>query len=238
MNKGQIIDCLPPIEAQSTETAPGPHYRGYRVDPDQPGDHAVWFFGCSCVWGWGLPKNKTAPDLLEKMIDRPVINMGVNSGSAHWVQYCIQHLLSLGYRPGVVVIAWPGFNRWMHWHQDQPVFWAGWALEPNTERQQWRKQQFPDQYAAFRKRFLNAQLDTESQGIRVQTLALLKEQDIPYVEFGYGYAFEDLLPLGVHVMPENVDYASDGRHPGPAAQLKTALWVRDQLSSLGLLSSS
>lgn len=238
MNQGQIVDALPSVAPN--DPGQGPHYRGYRVDPHAPADDAVWFMGCSMVWGFELAPHKTVAHTLAEITGLNVINLGVNSAGTAWVRFCIERLLAQGHRPRAVVIAWPGFSRWLSWRTDSdcPVFWAGWALDLVDPRSRLRQQQYPKEYSQFRRLFLDRTLDSMGQVDRLETLKLLKEQGIPCLEFGYYYTFEDLLPLGVKVLPEPVDYTQDQRHPGPISQFKTAVWVRDQMSSLGWLSSS
>jgi hypothetical protein len=192
------------------------------------------------VWGWELPPHKSAPQVLAKLTGLNVINLGVNSAGTAWVRFCIERLLAQGHRPKSVIIAWPGFIRWLSWDKanNRPVFWSGWALDPVDPRSRQKKQLYPAEYSEYRKLFMERYLESMSQVDRRETLKILDTENIPYLEFGYYYTFEELLSLGVSVMDMPEDYTPDQRHPGPVSQFKTAVWVRDQMSSLGWLSSS
>jgi hypothetical protein len=64
---------------------------------------AVWFFGGSTAFGFGVADDETIPAQLEKMINRPVINLGVNGYSSVKENLLLDHYLRVGYRPYVAI---------------------------------------------------------------------------------------------------------------------------------------
>jgi hypothetical protein len=64
---------------------------------------AVWFFGGSTAFGFGVADAETIPSQLEKVIERPVINLGVNGYSSVKENLLLNHYLRIGYRPSLAI---------------------------------------------------------------------------------------------------------------------------------------
>jgi len=73
------------------------------VNPDNKIESAVWFFGGSTAFGWGVADNETIPAQLQQRIQQPVINFGrANYYSAH-ENFLFSSLLKSGYAPRAAV---------------------------------------------------------------------------------------------------------------------------------------
>lgn len=64
---------------------------------------AIWFFGGSTVLGYGVADHETIPAQLEKIMGRPVINLGVRAHASGTENYLLHHYLRIGYTPAVAV---------------------------------------------------------------------------------------------------------------------------------------
>lgn len=69
------------------------------VDPDGKIGNAVWFFGGSTAFGWGVADRETIPAQLQQVIRQPVVNFGrANYYSAH-ENFLFSSLLKSGLVP-------------------------------------------------------------------------------------------------------------------------------------------
>jgi hypothetical protein len=81
---------------------------GIRANGNQPRgiaalQGATWFFGGSTTFGEMVADHETIPAQLERLIDRPVINLGVLSYAAQQENALLAHYLRVGYRPALVL---------------------------------------------------------------------------------------------------------------------------------------
>jgi hypothetical protein len=63
--------------------------------------NAIWFFGGSTTWGAGVADGETIPAQLEKLMGRPVVNLGVNAFYSEQENRELVEYLRLGYRPAM-----------------------------------------------------------------------------------------------------------------------------------------
>lgn len=78
---------------------------------------SVVIFGCSHTFGVGLSEDETIAFNLSKLIDCPVINMGVGGSSPTFATHNAI-ILKKGYpTPKAVVNIWSGLNRTAYYHQ-------------------------------------------------------------------------------------------------------------------------
>jgi hypothetical protein len=190
---------------------------GLTFDPE----NAIWFFGCSHVFGTGIEHSRTAPYQLGRLLEHTVVNYGRPGIGPETIKNQIDVLLKT-YTPRAIIIAWPSFDRW----QTRSVLWIPHCLTGKMMHNNnfgceklWPKewQQYKDLVMSGELRRLNLEaVDT--------TRRLVK--GIPYVEFSYtepefarpAYPFYDL--------------ARDNMHPGPVTQQIIAEWVRKQLHEI------
>jgi hypothetical protein len=79
---------------------------------------SVVIFGCSIVFGVGLDDNETISSCLSRLINRPVINMGVSSSSPMFATHNAI-ILKQGYpMPKAVVNIWSSIDRTTYYHTD------------------------------------------------------------------------------------------------------------------------
>jgi hypothetical protein len=86
---------------------------GYRADEWDSIDwkNAVVIFGCSCTVGVGLAEDETVTEQLSKMLNRPVVNMGVSASSMQF-SFINSTLLSKHFpTPYAVVNLWTNIDR-------------------------------------------------------------------------------------------------------------------------------
>lgn len=78
--------------------ANGPARRGVEGLRD-----AIWFLGGSTTFGEGVADHETIPAQLERIVGRPVINLGVRNYATAEENLLLNHYLRLGYRPAQVL---------------------------------------------------------------------------------------------------------------------------------------
>lgn len=86
---------------------------GYRADEWDSIDwkNAVVVFGCSCTVGVGLAEDETVTEQLSKILNRPVVNMGVSASSMQF-SFINSTLLSKHFpKPYAVVNLWTNIDR-------------------------------------------------------------------------------------------------------------------------------
>lgn len=64
---------------------------------------AIWFLGGSTTFGDSIADHETIPAQLERLIGRPVINLGVPAFSSAQENLLLNHYLRIGYRPSLVL---------------------------------------------------------------------------------------------------------------------------------------
>lgn len=82
-------------------------------------DGAVWFFGGSTTFGYGVSDSETIPAALERRLNQPVINFGRSHYYSAQENILFLRLLESGYRPGAVIfLDGSNENCSMHVYQD------------------------------------------------------------------------------------------------------------------------
>ena len=66
-------------------------------------DGAVWFFGGSTTFGYGVSDNETIPAYLEKLSKQPVVNLGRGYYYSEQENLLLLNLLKYGHRPSKVI---------------------------------------------------------------------------------------------------------------------------------------
>ena len=166
-------------------------------------NNTVWMLGCSFIWGTAIPDDQTVPVLLEKEIKHPVDNLGIGAASPKLVHYVLNDLLQ-EYTPHAIIVSWPFYNRTYYTDNDNNIVNLGpWVFESYKTEKQYDRQiieKFKD--------------DTISGALREENIKLVKSVKntirYPYLSFRYA-----AMPEIVNNKNKFLDYASDGRHPGP-----------------------
>jgi len=108
--------------------------------------------GCSNIFGLGVDDSDTVSANLEKILNCPVINLGMNGGSISLILAITINLLEKNITPRGVIIAWPNIDRMLWWGNDyslclgpwtpyqniadsQKIFYEEWIRDNNSTRQ-------------------------------------------------------------------------------------------------------
>jgi len=190
---------------------------GIAVNPND----AVWFFGCSHVFGTGLDHKETAPYQLSRLLEHTVVNYGRPGIGPLTIKIQITELLK-NYTPKAIIIAWPSFDRW----QSESVLWIPHCLtgvEMHSDNFGCKKL-WPEQWKQYKELVITGELRKLNLEAVQDTHMIVN--GIPYVEFSYteqefttpAYPFKDL--------------AKDNMHPGPVTQQIIAEWAAEQLHEI------
>lgn len=86
---------------------------GYRAPEwnDIDWDNSTVVMGCSLIAGEGLDEDDTITVQMSKILNEPVINLGVPAGSADVLFYNSVRLVDLGVKPKAVIVLSPAWTR-------------------------------------------------------------------------------------------------------------------------------
>lgn len=117
--------------------------RGYRTDEFKTIDWAnsIVIFGCSNVFGVGVDDQYTMAVQLSKLVNKPVINMGVGGSS---ITFALHNaiILGAGYpTPFAVVNLWTDHARTVYYHNRRVAAHGSWNLEKNNYSDLWTKEE-------------------------------------------------------------------------------------------------
>jgi hypothetical protein len=104
-------------EKEVTYTVNTDGYRTLEFDRINWGESVV-IFGCSIVFGVGLDDSETISSCLSRIINRPVINMGVSSSSPTFATHNAIILKQCYPTPKAVVNIWSSIDRTTYYHND------------------------------------------------------------------------------------------------------------------------
>ena len=81
------------------------------------------------IYGYDLEEEQTAAAVLEKMINIPVVNLGITGGNVFNIKHNLSELLK-SHTPKAIVIAWPRPTRWT----DPDGFnWGNWFFDEHID---------------------------------------------------------------------------------------------------------
>lgn len=91
---------------------------------------SVVIFGCSMIMGHGLAEDETVSYYLEKIINRPVINLGLcGSSNELMLNNCSFMVNNFDY-PYAIIFSWSILNRFVYYNNNNKVYNCGdWSLE-------------------------------------------------------------------------------------------------------------
>jgi hypothetical protein len=151
---------------------------------------SVVIFGCSNVFGVELDDNDTISTHLSKIINKPVINLGVYGCS---IEFCVFNALCLKKicdNPYAIINMWPGFDRFCEFFKNKTEHYGLWNFHDG----------------------LNNGYNLETRMIKMIELhrCIWKDQS-KYYE---GTFFDEVSgKLNIDYF-EMIDYARDLKHPG------------------------
>jgi len=187
-------------------------------------DGAIWFFGCSNVYGVGVENTETAPYQLSQLTNHTVINFGRPASGPMMVEHLLKDLLKK-HKPLAVVIAWPSLVRWQSKEKSAPypILWHPACLDKSVIEPNCLHYGTKDLWPGSWKKYLELVMTDEIIKVNLETIARVKQslKNIKLIEFTY-FQQEALPNLW---SPNIVDLGSDNSHPGPKTQLQVAKWI-------------
>jgi hypothetical protein len=188
---------------------------GYRTENFNSIDwtNSVVVFGCSMVFGTGLHEEETICYHLSKILNKPVINLGVPASSMLYSLHNQLALKELNAKPYAVINIWTAINRHTYFSNRKPINLGPWA---NSVELGNHLKMF---YSLW---------SLDNSNITTTATFLKKVADVLWSNTKHLQAsfFDDTAELfSVPLLPIS-DHAADGQHPGP----ETAVAVAKQLA--------
>jgi hypothetical protein len=177
-------------------------------------ENSIVVFGCSMVFGTGLDENQTICYHLNKMLNRPVINMGVPASS---IMYSVYNQLSLKeqHTPYAVVNLWTSLQRHTYFLDQKPINLGPWADSRDLGK---HLKMFYSLWG----------LDNNNISTTAQFLKRISDifwNDTIHIQASF---FENTAELfHIELLPF-VDHAADNEHPGPLTAYNTAKLLAEQ----------
>lgn len=181
---------------------------------------SVVVFGCSNVFGKSLSDADTICAQLEKIIDRPVINMGVPASSISYSVFNQNTLAEHNYNPYAVINLWTSLNRLTFFTADFPYHVGPW-----TERLGNNNMNIRAATSMFQSWNIN-ECNPALHSLLLQRFAKLMWKDTQHIEGTFFPNTHEALDVEFF---HYVDKAPDERHPGPNTAKAVALRLAEQL---------
>lgn len=179
-------------------------------------DNVVWsesviLLGCSLTFGVGLDEDETISARLSKLIDRPVINLGIPGSSPTFATHNAI-ILKQGYpTPKAVVNIWSSLNRTVYYHYDYVQHDVLYNLNDNKSyNYQWNKQSS----------------NPIVNGLFLQLMNKIMWEDISYYEITLFKHTSDILKCDF-IKP--IDHARDLLHAGHETSYLIAKKIAENL---------
>ena len=182
---------------------------------------SVVIFGCSNVFGVGLNDDETIPYHLEKLLKRPVVNMGVPGSSIAYSVFNQTVLAGLNQSPYAVINLWTGINRITYFYENNPCHIGPWTS----------RQQSENIFNRSVKMIFNAWNVNDSNplmhSIMLQKLSEIIWKDTKHIQSTFFPNTSNALNVNLF---HHLDYGTDSFHPGPvsakAVAEQLAQWCR------------
>jgi hypothetical protein len=167
--------------------------QGYRcpewTDIDWNNSHLL--FGCSVVQGIGLEDCDTLDKELAKILNEPVINLGVGGGSLPFILANTYKLIDASVRPKSVIIVYPEPSRVALFLKDRVQHVGAWG------HKQWYQTWLKDSNAEYYGYLAGRSIESAWTSCGVSVVSV-HQPDVP----------------GLEDLPRYVDVANDSQHPG------------------------
>jgi len=168
--------------------------------------NSVVIFGCSNVFGRGLTDEETISFHLEKLLGRPVINMGVCGSS---INYSVFNQVVLSEKcpaPYTVVNLWTSISRLLYFLDDAPKHIGPW-------NEQFPKKNIQDLSLSTLFQSWNI-VDTnpELHSLFFQRIAEVLWRDTQHIQGTFFLKTSEVLNVKKY---NYIDFAEDKIHPGP-----------------------
>ena len=204
----------------------------YRKDPKTcKFNNAIWLFGCSHIYGYDLPEEQTAAAILEKMIDIPVINLGISGGNVFNIKHNLTVLLkTYRHTPKAIIIAWPLPTRWT----DPDGFnWGNWYFEEQLDSLPGLRDTKldPVRFNEYKELLFSGKLETLSH----ECIDDIRKMIEPYTSVEFVYTSPILGSPVKTNMIHYIDHMPDNLHPGPKTNIIAAEWLAEQLRAKSII---
>jgi hypothetical protein len=206
IKNGEFLHAPPPEKEYKCNSH---HYRCPEFSTIDWANSAV-IFGCSNVFGVGVSEEDTLSNQLSRMIDMPVINMGIGSTSMEFSFYNSMILNNSHPTPKAVINLWTGSDRTTYYHTNMIYHKGSWCN---------------------RDPYMDAYNENENHS-RVHALffqMISKNIWVPKTKYFEASFFNHTANiLGVH-SPFWVDTGWDNLHPGPKTLYNLAVKIKEEL---------
>jgi hypothetical protein len=181
---------------------------------------SVVVFGCSNVFGVNLNDADTICAQLEKIIDRPVINMGVPASSISYSVFNQVILAEKNYNPYAVINIWTSPNRLTLFSPNYPYHAGPWTDRLSNKNINARA--LISIFHAWNIKESNPSL----YSLLLQRFAKLMWKDTQHIEGTFFPNTHETLDVELF---HYIDKALDNQHPGPNTAKAVALRLAEQL---------
>lgn len=188
--------------------------KGYRTIEFDKIDYnnSIFLFGCSMTFGHGLTENETISYHLEKLLNIPVINLGVRGSSIIFNVYNQVLLKEINCRPKAIINLWTSPLRHVYFQNTLVNHLGSWTTDIGRHHYTYFSSWHTDQS--------NVNITNQFN----KKIAELIWSDTPHIQATFFPDTADLFGVK-HFLP--VDRAPDKTHAGP----KTSMLVADFLAS-------
>jgi len=179
---------------------------------------SIIMFGCSIVFGLGVDDSETIPYYLSKMLNIPVINMGVVGSSMGYSHHnALQYLYAGHPMPKAVINMWTVANRLCEFRSNDIVSHGHWNSGPDS---------LFDRHNQYRE-------NSQVLAIGYERAARIFWKDIVYLSASSCYPTMQLLDLeNIWELCKCESNARDDRHMGPDSNYRVAEYLAGKLTSL------
>lgn len=187
---------------------------------------SIVILGDSCTFGVGVDQTETISYQLEKMLGRPVVNLGVPAGSNDLILQNSSTILNHFGEPWAVVIIWSTTDRFRYFYQHGFRDVGPWIAEiPEFQQKEngvnlydlWAAQAI-DPFNRFSRQYYNAQM----------AKAMFKNLKDKYINISF-YEESALVARADHVFCVD-NQARDLVHPGPEQTLEVAEYLYEKFN--------
>jgi hypothetical protein len=157
-------------------------------------------FGCSVVQGIGLASADTLDQELSKLLNGPVINLGIGGGSLPFILANTYKLIDAGVRPKSIILVYPEPSRVALFLKDRVQHIGTW------DHDSWYRTWLKDNNAEYYGYLAGRSIESAWTSVGINVVSV-HQPDVP----------------GPEDLPRYVDVASDNQHPGPKT---IKLWAK------------
>jgi hypothetical protein len=157
-------------------------------------------FGCSVVQGIGLESADTLDQELSKLLNGPVINLGIGGGSLPFILANTYKLIDAGIRPKSVILVYPEPSRVALFLKNKVQHIGTW------EHDSWYRTWLKDSNAEYYGYLAGRSIESAWTSVGIDVVSV-HQPDVP----------------GPEDLPRYIDVAKDDQHPGPKT---IKLWAK------------